>query len=1186
MVLLGVVLVIPLAVWPSGTEKASAGPAFEWYDFSKSEYGDIVDVAYGDGIWVAVGRNGVFIKSTDGITWLRYVMQETRDFYDVEYLNGTWIAVGESEMIYTSTNGEDWVLRRDFPSPWALTSVSLGKDQPNAAPVYVAVGEDGGSYTSMNAINWTQSSVSGAGSGLLDSAYGNDTFVAVEKQDPNPTVSTSVYGLTWTSESLEHSSAGITFASNEFVSASSVTDDVYSSPDGDSWTKHALSLQTAGTYELKDIEYNTDYSEVILLRQEPTGPSIAASAFAVTGNVNQSWNEDFITNKPGTTFNAIAAHGQYVVVVGDNGTIFVKGVTPSIDNTLKDLTLTNATLNETFAPGTHSYTATTTGNQTQVGVTAVTESVYATITINGLPAVSGQSFPVTLNSQGQPTFVDIVVTPQYGGVTQTYTLEITPDKESELTALSISKGELSPQFESERLYYYAQVASDVTNLDLTATARNSGATLEISRNVSNPVPLTSGSPFNVSLEEGGNYFEIKVTAPGNNPSTRTYEIQIIRDYSANLKNLEVNAGALAPPFTPLTRNYDVYVGNSVDEIEIKPTAESESAQITVNEVPTVSGDVYKMALQEGTNEIKVVVSNKSYNPKSINSPQLREPLPQNQVEYTVIVHRSGKEPNALLGTLAINQGTLMPTFNPDVTNYTATVTNSVYNIDVTVAPIDSTSTITVQGDPVTNGQSKTIPLNIGSNEITVIVTAANGTTIKTYKLIVTRQSAPVTPGPSDPGTPAPVTPTPTTPTPTTPTPPANGLEVLVNGQPTLVVATGGPAQVNGQTVFTATIDTARLTAFLNTTTGSPTVTIPVRTEADRVVAVLTGEAAALLISRNATLRIESPLGNYTIPASQIRLGTVASTLGLTAGSADLDVNVTIEKSSASVQSAFSQAAANEGFTVASEPIDFTITASAGGQTIEVNSFNQYVEREIPLSQNTTPEQVTTAVRIESNGTVSHVPTAVTTEDDTDYAVVNSLTNSDYALIWNPKQFSDVAGKWSQASVNDMASRLIVNGVGNDRYNPEGAVTRAEFAAILVRALGLPMATSQTTGFSDVSATDWYAGAAATANAYGLITGYPNGAFGPNDTITRQEAFAILDRATQIVPLQPSANASELSSYRDRADVASWARTSTQAILASGLVEGSGGWLRPEATLSRAESAAVAQRLLQQGGLID
>nr|WP_305121062.1 cadherin-like beta sandwich domain-containing protein [Saccharibacillus sp. JS10] len=818
-----------------------------------------------------------------------------------------------------------------------------------------------------------------------------------------------------------------------------------------------------------------------MLRQNLEGASTETPSTLVAYDDGYFY-EEVITNKTGTKLKAAAAHNSIAVAVGVNGAIFVRGVFPSEENDVTSLTLTNATLEPEFDSNIITYHATPIANATSVGV-EVNVSKYATFTINGVPAENGVSVPVPLTNPGQIGNVEIVVTPQYGGVTKTYKISIAADRTAQLTSLAISQGILEPQFSSTVFSYYAQVESDIDKLNLTAIKRDVNATMTIASNGGTPQPLTSDTPISLALQEGWNGFQIVVTSP---TDTKTYTVSVTRFYSADLSNLTVNPGTLVPAFDPKRTDYTVSVANSVSTIAVTPTAKSKSAAIMVNGRETVSGEVYNMPLQEGRNEVKIVVTNQTFNPTSIENVISTQALPKTEKVYTVIVNRAGTE-----------------TSNP-------------------------------------------------------------------------------TPTPSNP---VPTTPAPVTPAPTTPTTPANGLEVLVNGQPTTVVATGGPSQVNGQTVFNATIDTTRLTTFLASTQGNPTVTIPVRVESDRILANMTAEAAALLISRNATLRVESPLGNYTLPSSQIRLGTVANTLGVAPGSASLNLNVVIEKSNTQVQNALNQAVANGGFTIASQPIDFMITASVGDRTVEVNSFTQYVEREIPLPTGTNSNQVTTAVVIEQNGTLRHVPTEVTRSGDNDYARVNSLTNSSYALIWNPKQFSDVAGKWSQASVNDMASRLIVNGVGGDRYNPEGAVTRAEFSAILVRALGLPTSTQSNT-FSDVSSSDWYAGAASTANAYGLITGYPDGTFRPNATITRQEAFAILDRATQIVPLQSSDNATELSSYRDQANVASWARTSTQAILAAGLAEGNSGWLRPEATLSRAESAAVAQRLLQQSNLID
>ncbi|WP_235946358.1 S-layer homology domain-containing protein [Saccharibacillus alkalitolerans] len=663
-----------------------------------------------------------------------------------------------------------------------------------------------------------------------------------------------------------------------------------------------------------------------------------------------------------------------------------------------------------------------------------------------------------------------------------------------------------------------------------------------------------------------------------------------------MKSLTIDPGELKPPFDPLEKEYNVYLDNEVSEIEVVPTAVSENATITVNGKETVSGSVYTAQLEEGMNEINIVVTNESQPPLLINNVGSQVSPEINRQEYRISVYRAGEEPNPFLQSLTINPGALNEPFDPAQEEYTATVSNAVYNLDVTAVPVDTNAVVTIGGQRADEQYSRTVPLNVGPNEINIQVSAGEEA-VKSYKITVTRLDPPVNPNPNPnpgpvnpapapttpvPSTPAPTTPTPTTPT--TPTTPADGLEVIVNGQPTTIVATGGTSQVGGQTVFTATIDTARLATLL-TGGSNQSVVIPVRTEADRVIATMTGEAAALLTSNNATLRVETTLGNYTLPSSQLRLGTAASTLGVQAGSADLSVNIVIEESGSDVQNRLTQAAAAQGFTGVSTPVDFTITASAGGRTAEVNDFTEYVERELPIPNGIDPNRVTTAVVIEPNGTVRHVPTAVTQVQSNDYAQVNSLTNSSYALIWNPKEFPDVAGKWSQAPVNDMASRLVVNGVGENRFNPEGAVTRAEFAAILVRALGLP-SSGQAGGFSDVASGEWYAEAAATANGYGLITGYPDGTFRPNATITRQEAFAILNRATQIVPIRIVDGSSELSGYRDRGDVAGWAKDSAESVLSLGLVQGSGGWLHPEATLSRAESAAVAQRLLQHGALID
>ncbi|GGO09561.1 S-layer homology domain-containing protein [Saccharibacillus kuerlensis] len=647
------------------------------------------------------------------------------------------------------------------------------------------------------------------------------------------------------------------------------------------------------------------------------------------------------------------------------------------------------------------------------------------------------------------------------------------------------------------------------------------------------------------------------------------------DSDNTLSSLTLSGATLNTPFSSDNFEYTATAASGTTAVNVTTVTSSVYASVTVNGREAADNQPVEVTLSGPgtTTPVDITVT-----------PQVGDPQ-----QYTISIFREAEGPNAFLETLSIDPGTLTPDFIPTETSYTATVSNTVYNLQVTADPFDPNAVVTIEGNTVTGGEAQNVSLNYGENEITIVV-RANEETTQTYRILVTRQSRPVDPAPGpgpgpgpfipnpSPVTPAPVTPTtpaPTTPVPTTPTTPGNDFDDI---------ATGTTSQVNGQTVFTARIDTARLAALLTGET-SQIIVLPVTAEADRVVATMTGEAAALLTSSSATLRVETALGNYILPSSQLQLSSAANTLGVAEGSSELTVNITIEESSTAVQNNLSQAAAAAGFTAVSEPVDFTISAAAGDRTAEINEFSEYVQRELPIPADTNSSQVTTGVVIEPDGTVRHVPTAVVQVNDASYAQVSSLTNSSYALISNLKEFPDVAGKWSQDPVNDMASRLVVNGVGDNRFNPEGAVTRAEFSAILVRALGLP-SSGQTTAFSDVTSGEWYAEAAATANRYNLIKGYPDGTFRPNATITRQEAFAIMERATTIVPLRVLENGSELSSYRDREDVADWARRSTEILLEAGLVKGSGGLIRPDATLSRAESATFAQRLLQQGALIN
>ncbi|MDF0753100.1 S-layer homology domain-containing protein, partial [Marinobacter sp. 71-i] len=76
------------------------------------------------------------------------------------------------------------------------------------------------------------------------------------------------------------------------------------------------------------------------------------------------------------------------------------------------------------------------------------------------------------------------------------------------------------------------------------------------------------------------------------------------------------------------------------------------------------------------------------------------------------------------------------------------------------------------------------------------------------------------------------------------------------------------------------------------------------------------------------------------------------------------------------------------------------------------------------------------------GELYHEPTVVVQENGKSYAKINSLTNSTYSVIYNPRVMADMSAHWAGAEVNDMTSRLIIEGVNDTEFMPDAAITRA------------------------------------------------------------------------------------------------------------------------------------------------
>ncbi|MEK0314842.1 S-layer homology domain-containing protein [Cohnella sp. 56] len=421
--------------------------------------------------------------------------------------------------------------------------------------------------------------------------------------------------------------------------------------------------------------------------------------------------------------------------------------------------------------------------------------------------------------------------------------------------------------------------------------------------------------------------------------------------------------------------------------------------------------------------------------------------------------------------------------------------------------------------------------------------------------------------------------------------PANteqAVEVWVNGKAENA-GKASTSEVEGIKTTRIAVDPDRLQRKLEAEGRHAVVTIPVRSSSDVIVGELGAQTVKNMQELEATLVIQTDRGSYTLPSRQINLDDVARQLGGQSKLADITIEVTIAETTNPMQQLAARAAADRGFTVIAPPVDFKVAGTYGGKTIEITRFTAYVQRTVALPQGIDPSKITTGVVVEADGSVRHVPTQVQIVDGVYYAVINSLTNSTYGVIWNSLAFADMERHWAQGAVNDMASRLVVNGISETSFNPDADVTRAEFAAIIVRGLGLKL-NDGANPFNDVTSGSWYEGAIRTAAAYGLIAGFADGTFRPNEKLTREQAMTMLSRAMEVTGLTDKLAASPadatLQMFEDAGGVSAWARSGVSYSVQAGIVSGrSAHKLAPKANMTRAEVAAIVQRLLQQSGLI-
>ena len=175
-------------------------------------------------------------------------------------------------------------------------------------------------------------------------------------------------------------------------------------------------------------------------------------------------------------------------------------------------------------------------------------------------------------------------------------------------------------------------------------------------------------------------------------------------------------------------------------------------------------------------------------------------------------------------------------------------------------------------------------------------------------------------------------------------------------------------------------------------------------------------------------------------------------------------------------------------------------------------------------------------------------------------------------------FKDVkTSDWFHSAVDYVADKGWFKGSSEEKFEPNGQMTRAMFVTVIARMDNVDESKYPTCGFDDVTNGTWYAPSVAWAAEKGIVLGVGQNRFAPEDPITREQMAVMLSRYTDYAKKTVNGNGSPLTAFADKDDVSDWAEAGMAWATESGIVTGTGGGrLDPLRVAIRSEMAQLVK----------
>jgi uncharacterized repeat protein (TIGR02543 family) len=694
-----------------------------------------------------------------------------------------------------------------------------------------------------------------------------------------------------------------------------------------------------------------------------------------------------------------------------------------------------------------------------------------------------------------------------------------PSNVASLSSFNLSGITLDQTISGNVYAYTATVPNDVSGTTVTYSTDESHATVALQLN---------GTPVNnpINLSIGSNVISIIVTAQdGNTKQTYTVNITTIN-----------------------TVNFNSNGGSSVS-----------SQTVNYNGIATKPSDPTKTGYTFGG----------WYSDSSLTTAfDFNSPITADTALFAQWI--SG---NALLSDLSLDQGTLKPAFLTSQTNYSVDVANSVYGIQISLMKGDPTQTLSVTGATYSSVTGnvyfyKVSNWVVGPNLIQITVTAQNQAHNR-YDLTVNRVSnntdlSEIT---LSTGT---LTPSGT-----------NSYSANVANNVSSITVTANLYDSNAtMTVNGVTVASGHAGSAINLNEGRNVITIVV-TAQDGSTKIYTvtvtrdssgGSNAPSTTSSDAVISTD---GTLTLPvgkSGEVSLGDAVK-IAIPADASGKDLKLTIDKVSDTQNLLTSK-------DVLASPV-FEI----------LKNFSENFSKEITLTfafdlKSLKDKQKpsvffydeTKKAWVEVGGEVNGNNITVKVNHFTKYAVFSVGQRTDSTA--DTKQtisFSDISGHWAEANIKQAVSAGIVSGYPDGSFKPDRTVTRAEFAVMLMNALG-PQGDGAALTFTDKAKIgDWAQKSVAQAVYAGIISGYEEGSFRPDAEITRPEMAMMIAKA-----VGQSSGAAAATGFADDKVIPDWAKGAVAAMKKLGIIEGkSANQFAPGDKTKRAEAVTVLLKMQSQ-----